>query len=212
MINFVIAFDNKNSELGTYFEASHEDIKNLLEEQQDSVNSCLGISTVTCNMAYIDIEIAKLNQQPFIFIAYTHGLDNCLKCGGNPFISIDNCHHFSNSLFYSTACLIGRKLAPELIKNGCKTFIGFKEESEVFQSDRYKQIFIECDNYAIKMFLTSNNSIGDSFDSMKRNYTNKIDYLHQIGEDPLFIGSLIANRESLIFLGDKSLKKEDFFI
>ena len=39
MINFVIAFDNKNSELGTYFEASHEDIKNLLVEQQDSVNS-----------------------------------------------------------------------------------------------------------------------------------------------------------------------------
>ena len=62
------------------------------------------------------------------------------------------------------------------------------------------------------MFMTSDTTVGQAFNSMKNYYSNKIDRLMELGEDPLFIGALTANREALVCLGDKSLKKEDFFL
>ena len=212
MINIVIAFDNQNETLGQYFDNCQKDIAALLEEQKHLVKSFSSIPTPQCNAAYIDKNISLLNSSPFIFIAYTHGIDDGLRCSGYSFVSMDNCGHFSNSLFYSTACLIGKKLAPELISKGCKAFIGFKEESEVFQNALYQQVFIDCDNYALKMFLTSDTTLGQAFDSMKNHYTNKIDHLMELGESTFFIATLVANREALVCLGDKNLKKEDFFV
>ena len=212
MINIIIAFDNQNAILGKYFEDCQKDIAALLDELAHIVKSCSNVPSPQCNVAYIDIKIPQFNPNPFIFIGYTHGADDGLRCGGSTFVSIDNCHHFSNSLFYSTACLIGKKLAPELIRKGCKTFIGFNEESEVFESTSYRQTFIECDNFALKMFMTSDASVGESFDAMKNHYTNQIDRLLELGGDPIFIGALAANREALVCLGDKTLKKEDLFV
>jgi hypothetical protein len=212
MVNIVIAFDNHNAVLGQYFEDCQKDFVDLLDEQNHLVKSCSKVPSPQCNVAYIDIAIPRINSNPFIFVAYTHGVDDGLKCNGVPFVSVSNCRHFVNSLFYSTACLIGIKLAPELIDNGCKAFIGFKEESEVFQNASYRQTFIECDNYALKMFMTSDTTVGKAFDSMKNYYTNKIDHLIELGEDPLFIAVLTANRESLVCLGDRNLRKEDLFL
>ncbi len=212
MINVIIAFDNHNTVLGQYFEDCHKDIVALLDEQNYMVKLCEKIPSPQCNVAYIDITIPQLNPNPFVFVAYTHGVDNGLMCGGSSFVSVSNCHHFTNALFYSTACHIGKKLAPELINKGCKVFIGFKEESEVFENASFRQTFIECDNFALKMFITSNASIGQSFDAMKNHYSNKIDRLIELGEDPLFISALAANREALVCLGDKNIKKEDLFV
>lgn len=183
----------------------------LFEEHDQLVKSCSKIPSSQCNVAYIDMVIPIISVNPFIFIAYTHGIKDGLRCNGGSFVSVGNCQHFINSLFYSTACLIGKKLGPELINRGCKAFVGFKEESEVFQNVSYRRTFMECDNFAIKMFISSGASIGESFDAMKNYYTTKIDRLMEFGEDPLFIGALTANRESLVFLGDRALKKEDLF-
>lgn len=212
MINIVIAFDNQNAELGSYFEECKKDIVDFFNEQNGLVQLCCEVPSPQCNAVYIDIRIPQLNSTPFIFIAYTHGIEDGLRCGGDSFVSTVNSHHFTNSLFYSTACLVGRKLAPDLINKGCKAFIGYKEESEVFKNAIYKQTFIECDNYALKMLLTvPDATVGTSFAAMKNHFTNKIDRLQEIGESPLFIASLVANREALMCIGDKNLKKEDLF-
>jgi len=205
MINIVIAYDDQNADLGQYFIDCQNDITALLAEQDHLANSCSLVTSRLCNVAYIDLAIPQINPSPFVFIAYTHGIDDGLRCDGVSFVSMDNCHHFSNSFFYSTACLIGKKLAPELIRHGCKAFIGFKEESVAFKKASYKQTSIKCDNFALQMFLTSNASIGQSFDAMKNYYTNKIDHFLELGEDLLFIGDLIANREALVCLGNKTL-------
>lgn len=212
MINIVIVFDDQNENLGHYFADCQKDIEMLLEEQSQLVKSYSKVSSRKCNVVYIDSAIPKLNSNPFVFVAYTHGIDDGLQCWGALFIFENNCHHFTNSFFYSTACFIGKKLAPELIANGCKAFIGFKEESVVFKNSSYRQAFIECDNYALKMFMSTDKTIGQAFDSMTNHYTNRIDRAIKFGEDFLFIGALTANREALVCLGDRSLKKEDFFV
>ena len=213
MINIVIAFDNENPVLGQYFNDCQEDLAALLDEQSHLIESCLKVPSPQCNVAYIDTTIPIINSNPFVFVAYTHGIDNGLRCDRTSFVSVDNCHHFINSLFYSTACLVGKKLAPELIDKGCKAFIGFKEESKViFNEVSYRKTFIECDNYALMMLLTSDASVGQAFEAMKNHYTNKIDRAVELGEDFIFISFLRENRDALVCLGDKELKKEDFFV
>jgi hypothetical protein len=213
MINIVIAFDNQNVSLGRYFEDCQKDIAALLEEQKHLVKSFSPIPSPQCNVAYIDVNIPPLNPNPFLFIAYTHGIDNGLRCNGASFVSTDNCVHFTNSLFYSTACLIGRELAPALIEKGCRTFIGFNEETTViFEDPAYRQTFIECDNFALKMFMTSDTTVGQAFESMKNHYTNKIDRAVELGEDIVYTSFLRENRDALVCLGDKNLKKEDLFV
>ena len=168
MINFVIAFDDENIELGSYFEDCKIDIVNFLSEQEGLVQSCCEVPTPNCNADYIVTEIPQLNPDSFVFIAYTHGVEDGLRCNGNSFVSTANAHHFVNSLFYSTACLAGRKLAPDLIAKGCKAFVGYREESEVFENSSHKQTFIKCDNYAIKMLMTvPDATLGASFGAMK---------------------------------------------
>lgn len=212
MINIVIAFDNQNTALGKYFDDCQIDIRMVLDEQTQLVISYTIIPSDYCNEAYFNETIPQLNSYPFIFIAYTHGIENALRCNGSSFISKHNCTHFKNSLFYSTACLIGKELGPELIHKGCKTFVGFNEESEVFEKPAFREIFMECDNYALKLFMISDSTIGQSFEAMKRYYNGQIDHLMELGEDPVFIASLTANREALICIGDKNLKKEDLYI
>lgn len=211
MINILIAYDNQNHNLGRYFEDCKSDLINFLDEHGELVNSISEIPSIRCNVAYIDLVIPKINQVPFIFVAYTHGISDGLRCNGDSFVSTENTHHFENSLFYTTACLSGRILAPDLINKGCKAFIGFKEESEVFENNLYRQLFIECDNYALKKLISTNATIGESYDSTKRFYSSKIDKLIELGEDPLYIAALVANKEALICIGDKNLKKEDIF-
>jgi len=154
----------------------------------------------------------NLNSYPFILIAYTHGFENGLRCNGSTYISNHNCNLFRNSLFYSTACLIGKELGPALIENGCKTFVGFNEESEVFEKVYFRDICLNCDNYALKLLMISDKTIGQSFEAMKRYYTDQIDHLIEIGEDPVFIASMRANREALVCIGDRNLRKEDLYI
>jgi hypothetical protein len=213
MINFVIAFDNHNSGLGKYFEDCKDDIISLLDEQCHLVKSSLQIASHQCSEAHINITLPQLNSNPFIFIAYTHGADNGLRCNGVSFVSVNNCRHFVNSLFYSTACHIGKKLAPELINNGCRSFIGFIEESEVaFENPDDRKVFIDSDNFGIKMFLTLNVTVGESFEAMKNFYTQKIDYYQETLKSPIIASYLVANREALICLGDRNMKKEDLFL
>jgi hypothetical protein len=213
MINFVIAIDDQNPALGVYFEDCKNDIVALLDEQKRLVKSSLQIASNQCSEVHINSAIPPLNSNPFIFIAYTHGADNGLRCNGAYFVSVNNCHHFANSLFYSTACFIGKKLAPELINKGCKTFIGFIEDSNViFENPIDKKVFIDSDNFGIKMFLTSNVTIGESFEAMRNFYTQKIDYYQETLRSPLIASCLVTNREALICLGNKNLKKEDLFL
>ena len=103
-------------------------------------------------------------------------------------------------------------MAPELINRGCRSFIGFTEETTViFENPQHKEAFIECDNFALKLFMVSNTSIGQAFEAMKNHYTKKIDRAIELGEDILYISFLRDNRDALVCLGDKNLKKEDLY-
>jgi len=211
MIRVLVAYD-QNCSIGQYFEDCKNNIIDFFNGLEDLEKTYTEIPSARCNVAYIDMTLPLLKPQPFIFIAYTHGLNDSLRCGGTHYVSLANSHHFEHSLFYSTACLIGKELAPDLINKGCKAFIGFEEESETPEdASSYKQMFIECDNFGIKYLVSCDSTVGEAYEAMLNNYTNKIDYLTNVG-DPLFASILRVNRDALVCMGDMNLRKKDLFL
>lgn len=212
MINFIVSFDDLDPALGKYFRESHVDFYDFISEHPNLLNAYKEISTSGICIDYINKITKKYNSKPFIYIAYSHGNPNEFRCAGMPYIWYSNTKNFINSFIYSTACHTGKNLAYNLIDNGCKIFVGYKEESYVFLKDEFRRISINCDNYALKMFLLMDVSIEEAVNSMKRYITQQIDRLDENAEDPLYMAKLTANREALVCLGNTSLKKEDVFI
>jgi hypothetical protein len=212
MINFIVAYDNQDVNLGTYF----EDCKNqLLDVAQGSglINGTVReILTNHCNDVAFGMIMPTYRPNPFVFVAYSHGNEKALCCQNNNYIEKDvNAHYFENSLFYTTACSVGKELGLHLIDKGCLAFVGYKSEIYVYKQDEKKQISRNCDNAGIIAFLSENITILEAYTKMKNYYTQEIDRLTNL-KDMLFAGELVVARDSLIYFGNGNLKKEDLFI
>ena len=213
MINIIVAYDNQDDNLGTYFEDCKDQLIEVLTEHNRFVNGDVReITGVRCNSAFIDITIPSYNTHPFIFIAYSHGNEIALYSGEGCYVEKNmNAHHFRNSLFYTTACSVGKDLGPHLIEQGCLAFVGYKNEIHAYKKEERKEISKKCDNAGIIAFLSDDITVFEAYTRMKDYYTQQIDRQEQV-KDMLFAGDLVEARNSLVCLGDKNLKKEDLFI
>jgi len=208
MINLIVACDNKDAKLGKYFQDSKKYLLPFLRKQYKLHR----ISSVNCNKGYINLSMLKYKPNPFVFIAYSHGNEKALRCRSNSYVEKGvNTHNFAKSLFYTTACLTGKELGNDLIKNGCWAFIGYDSETIAFLEDSKKKISINCDNVGIMVFLTEDITIFDAFNKMKNYYTQQIDKALEF-EDILFVANLVKMREALVFFGNKKLRKKDLSI
>jgi hypothetical protein len=213
MINFIVAYDNADAELGIYFEDCKNQLLGLLTEHKELVNGdvCEFVAK-QCNSAHIDITIPSYNAKPFVFIAYSHGSETALYCGTNRYVEKNiNAHHFRNSLFYTTACSAGKELGAHLVENGCLAFVGYKSDINAYTQSDKKDLSKNCDNAGIMAFLSDDITISEACDRMRNYYTQRIDDLCNF-KDMLFAGDLVEARDALICLGNKELRKEDLFI
>jgi hypothetical protein len=211
MTNIIIAFDDKDENLGDYFSTCQSDISGFFSDHYQIIKkSPLLVPNEKCNQAYIDIEIARINPAPFVFIAYSHGNEHSLRCNKNSYVRKgSNTKQFTNSLFYTNSCLSGKELGIELVNNGCFAFIGYEEESNAFLNEEYYTISVNCDNSGLKTFFTDNIPVSIAFERMKSYYTNNIDKYESI--DPFFAAQLVKNREALVLHKNKDIVKEDLF-
>jgi hypothetical protein len=213
MINFVVAYDDRDVNLGTYFEDCKNQLLEVLGELNEFVEGKVReMPGQQCNNAAIDLVMPQYQPKPFIFTAYSHGNENALCCKNNNYIEKDNnAHHFANSLFYTTACSAGKELGPHLIDMKCLAFVGYESEICTYMQDDRKDISKKCDNAGIIAFLSENITISEAYIKMKTYYTQQIDRLNGV-KDILFAGDLVEARDALVCLGNKDLKKEDLFI
>jgi hypothetical protein len=206
MINTLIAYDDNDFELGTYFSDSHQDI--LLDITGIEEISFTSIQGLDCTENNINITVQSLNGIRFIFVALTHG-NNEQLISNEVYVSANNSNSFSNSFFYTCACSSGSSLGNILINNGCLVYVGYY--STVYIHEDYSSVFYKCQNFALKSFLTTEESIKTSYDKMVNYYDQEIDRLVMGSmDDVLAASSLVSNRNSLILLGDGSLTKNDF--
>lgn len=213
MINIIVAYDNEDVKLGTYFENCKNQLLSILEEHHALVNNKPHeVSTRHCNNVYIDLLLPKYNAYPFIFIAYSHGNEKALCCRDNNYVEKDaNTHNFTNSLFYTTACSVGKELGEHLISKGCLAFIGYKNSINVYRQDIKNRISMNCDNAGIITFLLDDITIFEAYERMKNFYTQQIDKLYEV-KDMLFAADLVETLDALVFFGNRDLRKEDLFL
>ncbi len=211
MIRIVASIDEKDPKLGHFFSECGQRLQTLLADS-NLLNGHFQINSQRCNSAYIEIALPqKVENKPFIFIAYTHGNENALISQGSQYVYGDNVHVFNGSLMYSMACLTGKTLGGLLIESGCRTFIGYTEPSMAFLEKGYKEITINCELSGLNCFFNSALTIKECFDKMKSYYAFQIDQL-SLCADVLARANLVANNEALILLGDPNVKASDFDI
>lgn len=205
-MNIIIAYDEKDTKLGDYFLACKGNVEDILREQNITPKL---VPAKLCNMTYVDEIALPKNAEAFIFVAYSHGTEDGknLVVDSEKYVAAGgNTQKFKNALFYTNACAVGAILGKDLIANGCQAFIGYSESIRVLEF--YKPISMNCDNYALIYFLSLDATIYEAFLSMEKYYEEKVDeFLYR---DPLSASILEDAKNSLVFYGNKELKKQDF--
>ena len=203
MTNIIVACDNEDSKLGSFFNACAADLAAFFNDEEYVLET---IPSSTLNSTYLQIVIEKISAPSFIICPYSHGESNALLCRGEKYIEKDiNMHLFSGALFYSFSCLASLELGTSLVDNGCRAFVGYKNEASIWTT--YQGVFVECANYAMKMF-SEGLSLSSAFDKMIEKHNQEIDKMYAMD---FFIASIIAdNRDGLVLLGDRGVTIEDF--
>lgn len=211
MINILITYDNNDDELGDYFLDSYNHV--TTEFSKNPYSSITAHSGLSCTEANINATISGYIDQRFIFVGLSHGNDTtlCINTTSEDYISFNNAHLFRNSLFYSTACSNALGLGPELLRLLCSTFVGYKSDVTIPETDAHHNIFIVCENFAINQFINSVKTIQVVFNEMIELFTSEYERLVSgDGWDVLAAAYLINNRDELVLIGEKDITIADF--
>ena len=196
MIKIILAYDEDNYTLGEYFAYCAFNISQYFNDEQHGI---IKITGRVLNSAYIDLELSKHENIPFLFIAYSHGTKHSLISDEEYLSNSSNLLPFQDSFFYTFSCSSGIELGMNLIDNGAKVFIGYK--SDVYIITTYQQIFAECANEGMKYFLKGE-SVENSFLKMIEKHNDEIDNIYSKN---FFVASTIRqNRDSLILKGKQA--------
>ena len=190
MIKFIVAFDDKNAEIGDYCNACHKDLVGFLSEQNHP--DVTSIEGQYCTIPNIDSHF-PIDTNHF-FIAYSHGNKTSLTCSGEAYVKLgQNSTNFQQSFFYTTACLAGVELG-KLMQS--LVFVGF--DKEISHSITYQDIFVKCDNAILKAFLSKDITAYDAYNQALAYYNQEIDKLSTF-KDFTTHSLLLKARESLVF-------------
>ncbi|MFC0778682.1 hypothetical protein [Flavobacterium sp. HJSW_4] len=206
MINTLISYDDQDFSLGEYFHKSLEELKKRINNSNIAPNYLDG---ALCTLDHIEQRIKEYNSNKFIFVAFSHGRDNCLHTSSDEYVNSTNSSSFKDTLFYSTACHCSTELGPELIANGCYSFVGYSDKVNIHPE--YQDDFINCEIHAIVEFLNSDVSIGDAYKSMHRKYDETIIRLLMSDSmaDVITASTLAHNQTLLTILGNQNLMASD---
>jgi hypothetical protein len=193
MTNTILAFDELDNVLGSFFQSCKENLDLFFTEiaiQPTFLNSNklndLAIGFVTKDIS------------SFVFGAYSHGGNDCLlKSASIPYVSKTNSFNFKKSFFYTFSCSSGRELGANLIDNGCYCYIGYKDIIAIWST--YPKPFVECANYGLIQFFNGEES-HSIINQMKNKYNEEIDDVYQ--QDFLIASILMENRDALVLYGN----------
>jgi hypothetical protein len=213
MLNIIIAYDNLDSSLGSYFTACKDDMVGYLHEQIANgfpLQIVEVIDSHNCHSAYIDLRLNEYQERPLLFIAYSHGLSHSLRCSGNAYIHhTENVHLLFNSILYTNACSTSKELGVKF-NNQNGVSIGFDAEVIAFKQEGEMQISIYCDNCGLKYGISNQHSTFEEiYNAMKSYYTQKIDEWDEFGNF-LSMSYLRETRDALTIHGNKEITMDQF--
>ena len=207
MINTLLVSDNKDDQLGFFFEECAEHTKAVTNGSFNIVE----INSRNLNSISLRIQAESFNFNAFLFISYTHGTDTELLANGStPFISDTlNVECLKNCFAYCFACHAGNKLGQSLIDNKALAFVGFKSELKIQKYFGAFESFTDCATSGVRYFFSGDN-LEISINKMKSKYTECVDQYYS--KDMVVASWFMEHRDSLILLGKSDLSIRDFLI
>jgi hypothetical protein len=203
MINLLITYDDNDSKLADYFDANHQYVSLLVANMPDiTVHAMRGLELSQTSLTN---KISDFGSQPFLFAGYSHGNCDQLLTDNGVYVCVDNSHLFKDSVFYTTACEVAAILGGELIAKGCSCFIGYADYSLAPTNETYNDLFIECENHALKRFITEDITYGEAFDSMLQKFDDEMMAMFEANEI-ITAMELLHNRERFNIQGDENKK------
>ena len=211
MIRIVVAYDDNDSALGDYFEESYNNFHRSMQAANATPTTVL--RGLECDEVSINNAVNPLKADPFLFVGLSHGDDtgNYLLTENDAYVSPDNAVNFTNSFFYTTGCNAGLDLRANLLQKGCKVFIGYTNNSKAPLNEDYNSLFIDCELFALKQFLSSDRTINELFNEMMNFTQTKIDWLFENNEIVEAM-DLQSNKDCMIVDGNSSLTRLDFVL
>jgi len=209
MIKIVVAYDDNDSELGDYFEESYKNLLQAIHASNETPTTVL--RGLECNEANVNNAVNPLKANPFLFVGLSHGDEtgNYLLTENNTYVSPNNAVNFTNSFFYTTGCNSGLDLGENLLQYDCKVFVGYTDNSKAPLNEDYNSIFIDCELYALKQFLSSDLTINELFNEMLSYTQTQIDWL--FAKDEIVEAmDLQSNKDCMMIFGDGSLRNQNF--
>ena len=205
MIKTLISYDDQDHKLGTYFQKSYEELKSRINNPNIIPNYLDGSM---CTLTDVNDSISAYNSDKFIFVAFSHGDYDCLQTSSESYVDSTNSSSFKSSLFYTNACSCSSKLGPELIGNGCFSFVGYRDR--VYIHPDYHNDFVDCEIHAIVEFLNTDISIGNAYKKMHEKYDETVLRLASGSiADTVIASTLVGNQSLLTILGNESLTRSD---
>ncbi|MGB0929457.1 MAG: hypothetical protein ACPGVB_01685 [Chitinophagales bacterium] len=205
MPRIVIAFDDRDKKLGDYFVRLRKHLLELIEGMDFEV---IEVPSSRLNQASINELIPKINDAPFLFIAYSHGTSNSLIANNQAYIEVNiNTYLFQNALFYTHACSTGKELGRDLEVQKVHAFWGY--ESAIYVVPDFEDTFIECANWGLLCFLEGETAY-QSYRAMKRKYSLEGIVLRQTN----FVAGqeLVKAKNALVFYGNRNFTVNDLLV
>lgn len=149
---FIISYNCSINE--DYFFKCNMDIQTFIINLNNGMN--IHCNHHSCNREVLHKKLSEYNDN-YIITIYAHGnADKVVDQYFETLIDLDDSKiYYENSIVYSTACKTAVTLGKELINSGkCKLFFGYSDDAQF--SHKHKDIFVELDNYTLKIIISEN--------------------------------------------------------
>lgn len=207
MSNIIVAFDHLDDNIGENLLLCFEDFKSQVDINLFNI---IELDGNKCCNDDIQVSITSFNQANFILIAYSHGKKDALisKASPNGYVSLNNSYFFSGSLVYTNSCHTAIELKDALIFQGCLGYVGYNDEVMLPEKPEHDLLFIRCENKAILHFLSTNDTLTESVEVMKKYYEETYDSLAVT--DVLMASRLLDNKRHIVYFDDYKITKSHF--
>ncbi len=158
----------------------------------------------------------KATKPKFIFFNGHGNATSLYDNNDKPFVNIKSADIFKNTVTFTRACDSLKELGVEAVKNGCNSFIGYKNKFWIARShkrecqplkDNVAKPIMECSNIIVKELLKGK-TVREAIDKSHDKSADEILRLIYSKEPlaPASLQAIIANDSALDFEGNPSVK------
>ncbi|AMJ65955.1 hypothetical protein [Hymenobacter sp. PAMC 26628] len=210
MVNIIVVADDLDDIIGENCRLSYGHLS------QEIGSADLNLQLITgenCHSDAVVDAIIAFDQQPFVFVGYSHGNKSALisTVAQNGYVSVNNAHHFGTSLFYTTSCSSAVELKGKLIEANCFAYVGYDDKVIVPENEQDQQLFITCENTALVHFLNSDDTLAESVEVMRQRHWAQ--YNEFLNRDEYVTASLLMqNLDCLAWEDTGSLRRSQLAV